>query len=137
GTAPGAVLGWRSRAFFAATPGVRTALIRRLIFATSATWPRGATGAGAGGRRAWRFLRSDRIPRNRGLVAKRKPVALPALAPSPQCGEGPRASGSSRGPRIAPADHLVLPARQKSGMRLRNSSTATVISMRARLEPTQ
>ena len=49
----------------------------------------------------------------------------------------PNRNGSLRGPRTEPSDHVTSPVRWNSGMRLRNSSTATVISMRARFEPTQ
>ena len=51
----------------------------------------------------------------------------------------PNSIGSCRGPRTVPSDHVTRPAGSslKSGMRFSHSSIATVISMRARLEPTQ
>src|SRR5262249_22726098 len=49
----------------------------------------------------------------------------------------PNFSGSWRGPRTEPSDQVTAPVRWNSGIRLRTSSTATVISMRARFEPTQ
>src|SRR5712691_7991199 len=45
--------------------------------------------------------------------------------------------GSCRGPRTVPSDHATSPASVKRGMRFSHSSTATVISRRARFEPTQ
>src|SRR5262249_58124141 len=47
--------------------------------------------------------------------------------------------GSCRGPRTVPSDQVTLPSgsSRKSGIRFSHSSSATVISMRARLEPTQ
>ena len=45
--------------------------------------------------------------------------------------------GSWRGPRTVPSDHAASPASVKRGMRFSHSSTATVISRRARFEPTQ
>jgi hypothetical protein len=51
----------------------------------------------------------------------------------------PNSTGSWRGPRTVPSDQVTLPAgsRRKSGMRFSHSSIATIISIRARLEPTQ
>jgi hypothetical protein len=45
--------------------------------------------------------------------------------------------GSRLGPRTLPSDHVTGPATLNSGMRFSSSSTATVASMRARLEPMQ
>ena len=51
----------------------------------------------------------------------------------------PSRNGNWRGPRTVPCDQVTVPAgsRRKSGIRFSHSSSATCISMRARLEPTQ
>lgn len=51
----------------------------------------------------------------------------------------PNSIGNCRGPRTVPSDQVTWPAGSslKSGIRFSHSSIATVISIRARLEPTQ
>ena len=91
---------------------------------------------------AWKKVASDAKDRDQVAIpnAKGGPrrSALPATSVGVQLAL-PNSTGNWRGPRTVPSDQVTLPAGSslKSGIRFSHSSIATVISMRARLEPTQ
>ena len=89
-----------------------------------------------------RPLRRSAEPGPRALLGRGSAASLRA-APHPGRDDAqfvlPNSTGNWRGPRTVPSDQVTLPAGSslKSGIRFSHSSIATVISMRARLEPTQ